>query len=145
MLRKQLEDVLKAEMTIDVQEVNAAMRTLNELTYVGLADGGDWGAYVDPAYFLDRLLSDSGNNSSGWRDSHYDAMLADANSTLDPAERLGKQAECERYVLRAMPLLPLWYNTWSYLQKPFVRGLPPNLLDIRLFKCASIDTNWRPQ
>lgn len=39
----------------------------------------------------------------------------------------------------------LRYNTWSILQKPFVHGLPPNLLDLRLFKCGSIDTDWRPQ
>jgi hypothetical protein len=44
-----------------------------------------------------------------------------------------------------MPILPLCYNTWSILQKPFVRGLPPNLLDLRLFKYASIDTDWRPR
>ena len=71
-------------------------------------------------------------------------MLAQANSTLDNGERMRKQAECERYVLRSMINLPLFYNTWSCLQKPFVRGLPFNLVDYRHFKYAWIDTNWRP-
>jgi oligopeptide transport system substrate-binding protein len=145
LLRQKLSEVLGAEVTIYEQEPNAANQTEAHLAYDGLADGGDWGPYVDPAYFLDKYLSDAGNNCTGWRDTRYDTMVAEANSTLDPAERLRKQAECERYALRSMPILPLWYNTWSYLQKPFVRGLPPNLLDIRLFKYASIDTNWRPQ
>lgn len=144
LLRQQLGETLGVEMTIDVQDLNAANRAEIDLAYDGLGDGGEWGPYVDPAYFLDKYLSDAGNNCTGWRDKQYDAMVADANSTLDPAERLRKQSECERYALRSMPMLPLWYNTWSYLQKPFVRGLPPNLLDVRLFKYASIDENWRP-
>jgi hypothetical protein len=40
-------------------------------------------------------------------------MLA-GNSTLDTGERM-QQAECERYVLRSMINLPLFYNTWSCL------------------------------
>jgi ABC-type oligopeptide transport system substrate-binding subunit len=144
MLRQQLQAVLGAEMLIDVQELNVANRTEADLAYEGLSDGGDWGTYVDPGYFLDKYLIGSRNNSTGWQDTRYDAMVADAHSTVDSAERLRKQQECERYLLRDMPLLPLWYNTWSYLQKPFVRGLPANLLDLRLFKYAAIDTNWRP-
>jgi oligopeptide transport system substrate-binding protein len=145
MIRQQLAEVLGAELTIDVQDTNSAMRAESELTYEGFADGGDWGTYVDPTYFLDKYLSNSGNNCTGWQDLRYDAMVAEANSTINPAERMRKQAECERHLLRSMPILPLCYNTWSILQKPFVRGMPPNLLDLRLFKYASIDTDWRPQ
>ena len=145
MIRPQLAEVLGATLSIDVQDLNSAMRAASELAYEGFADGGDWGTYVDPTFFLDKYLSDSGNNCTGWQDPQYDAMVAEANSTIDPAERMRKQAECERHMLRSMPILPLCYNTWSILQKPFVRGLPPNLLDLRLFKYASIDTDWRPQ
>lgn len=143
LLRQQLGEVLGAEMTIDVQDLNVANRTEADLAYEGLGDGGEWGPYVDPCYFLDKYLSDAGNNCTGWKDKRYDAMVAEANSTLDAAERLRKQGDCERYALSFMPMLPLWYNTWSYLQKPYVRGLPSNLLDLRLFKYASIDTEWR--
>ena len=144
MLRQQLAEVLGAELSIDVQEHKAWEQTLLDLTYEGLADGGDWGTYVDPSYFLGKYVSGSSNNGTGWEDSRYDAMLAEANSVLDPAARMNGLAECERHVLRSMPTIPLCYNTWSYLQKPFVRGLPFNLLDLRLFKYASIDTSWRP-
>jgi oligopeptide transport system substrate-binding protein len=144
-LRQQFEESLGAELAIDVQEYNAATRAALDLSYEGLTDGGDWGSYVDPSFFLDRYVIGSGNNTTGWEDPRYDALIADANSTVDAATRLQKQAGCESYALRAMPNLPLWYNTWSCLQKPFVRGLPFNLLDLKLFKYASIDTNWRAQ
>jgi oligopeptide transport system substrate-binding protein len=145
MLRQQLREVLGAQLTIDVQEFNVAMRSEAELNYDGFADGGDWGTYVDPTYFLYKYLSSSGNNCTGWQDARYDSMLAASSSTHDPAERMLKLAECERHVLGSMPTMPLFHNTWSILQKPFVKGMPPNLLDLRLFKYASIDTNWRPQ
>ena len=144
MLRQQLVEVLGAELSIDVQEHKAWEQTLLDLTYEGLSDGGDWGTYVDPTFFLAKYVSGSSNNGTGWEDSYYDAMLAEANSILDPAARMSRLAECERHVLRSMPTIPLFYNTWSCLQKPFVRGLPFNLLDLRLFKYASIDTKWRP-
>ncbi len=48
MIRQQLAEVLGAELSIDVQEFNSAMRAASELAYEGFADGGDWGTYVDP-------------------------------------------------------------------------------------------------
>ena len=81
---------------------------------------------------------------TGWADVKYDAMLADANSTLDPTGRMRKLSQCERYMLSAMPVLPLLNNTYSYLQRPFVRGLTGNILDLHPFKYVWIDTNWRP-
>jgi hypothetical protein len=44
----------------------------------------------------------------------------------------------------SMPLIPIYQNVWTYLQKPFVRGLAFNALDKHPFKYGWIDTNWRP-
>jgi hypothetical protein len=52
--------------------------------------------------------------------------------------------DCELHLLRAMPVLPLFFDSYSFLQKPFVHGLTPNLLDVPQFRTAWIDTNWRP-
>jgi ABC-type oligopeptide transport system substrate-binding subunit len=142
-LRQQLGEVLGAELSIDVQENKVWEQSLLDLTYEGLSDGGDWGTYVDPSFFLGKYVIGSSNNSTGWEDPVYDTMLAAATSMLDPAARLRQLAECERYVLCRMPTVPLCYNTWSCLQKPFVRGMPFNLLDLRFFKYVSIDPHWR--
>jgi hypothetical protein len=58
---------------------------------------------------------------------------------------MAKLAECERYLLTAMPVIPLYFDSWSYLHKPYVRGGEGNLLNIHRFKHAWIDTSWRPQ
>ena len=55
-----------------------------------------------------------------------------------------KLANCEKLLLRAMPVIPLYYEALNFLQKPFVTGLTSNPFDIRAFKYARIDTTWRP-
>ena len=69
-------------------------------------------------------------------------MLADANSTVNPGERFRKLAGCETQLLRAMPIVPMYFDAWVYLRKPYVRGLSNNLFDMRSFKYAWIDAGW---
>ena len=71
-------------------------------------------------------------------------MLASATSTADPSLRMGKLEACEAMLLRAMPFVPLYFDTWVYLERPEVRGLELSPLGIPAFKYAWIDTNWRP-
>ena len=74
-------------------------------------------------------------------------VLCDASHrelTLHPAERMRKLADVEAYLLRQMPLLPFFHDSWLALQKPYIRGFPLNLLGWQIFKYAWIDTNWRP-
>ena len=54
-------------------------------------------------------------------------------------------ANSERYMMQFMPVVPLYFDSWSYLQKPFVRGLWMNPGSQPFFKYAWIDTDWRPQ
>ena len=62
----------------------------------------------------------------------------------DPVLRQAKLVECERYLLRAMPVLPQGHWVNAVLVKPYVRGLGNNLLDREQLKYVWIDTNWRP-
>jgi hypothetical protein len=70
-------------------------------------------------------------------------MLAKANAEPSMAGRMGRLADCERLLLTAMPVLPLYYNVQAVLKKPFVRGLAAAKVDSVRFKYAWIDTEWR--
>ena len=83
-------------------------------------------------------------NSTGWRDKAYDAMLVSANAETEPALRMRKLAECETYLLRSMSIIPLYFDVFTYLQRPFVRGLEIDPLANITIHSAWIDTNWRP-
>ena len=66
------------------------------------------------------------------------------NEEANAAVRMRKLANSEMQLLRSMPLLPLYFDKWTYLQKPFVQGLHLDPLDGITFHEAWIDTNWRP-
>ena len=127
------------------QEWKVYLETLDNLHYNGVARRAWNGDYVDANTFLDLFVTGSVNNGSGWTDPKYDAMLKEANSTTDAALRMKKLAECETYLLRGMPFVPLYIYTWFSLRKPYVRGTVPNILDQHPFKYIWIDTNWTPE
>ena len=93
--------------------------------------------------FLDMFTSTTPSSGTGWSDPEYDALLAAANAFADPA-RMRKLADCERFVLRAMPCMPLYSDVGVYLCKSFVKGLVGDPFHGRMFNDAWIDTNWRP-
>jgi oligopeptide transport system substrate-binding protein len=143
-LQQQWQRNLNIEVNLVFQEVQVWLQTLFTLQYKGVAWSGDVGAYVDPNWFLDQFMTGAASNCTGWTDPQYDAMVREANATTDPAARMSKLSECERYLLTAMPFLPSYSETWRRLQKPYVRGVGTNLLDRRPFKYVWIDTKWKP-
>jgi ABC-type oligopeptide transport system substrate-binding subunit len=133
---------LGVDATLVNQEWKVYLETLDNIHYNGVARRGWIGDYVDPNTFLDLFVTGSVNNGSGWTDPKYDAMLAEANSTTDPAARMKRLSESETYLLKAMPFVPIYIYSWFYLKKPYVRGIAPNLLDQHPFKYIRIDTDW---
>ena len=124
------------------QPFNQWLQTILTGTYAGVTEYADWGFYLDPNWFLDDFVT-GGSNPTRWADPRYDAMVARANASPEPQDRMRRIAECEEYLLRAMPFIPEFYDVWAYPQKPYVRGIVPNAMDVHPLKYAWIDTNWR--
>jgi oligopeptide transport system substrate-binding protein len=103
-----------------------------------------FGDYADPNTFLDVFMSRAANNATGWSDPAYDAMVTEANATLDPAERLKKLAASEARLLTGMPFSPMFFGANVGLKKPYVRGLVPTPNDLHSFKYVWIDAGWKP-
>lgn len=141
-VQQQWRATLNADVAINVQETNFYWtQTCTKKAFQGVAVDSWAGATTDPYDFL-RFAAR--NSCAAWVDEKYDAMLSTANRTLNQAERLRKLAEVETYLLRQMPLLPFYHDSWLSMQKPYIRGFPLNLLGFPIFKYAWIDTNWRP-
>lgn len=141
-LQDQWRRTLGIELVLVCQELQTWLQTIFSKNYQGVADWGDGGGYVDPAWFLDQFTSLSAANGTGWADPRYDAMLASAAASEDASERMARLSECERYLLRGMPFVPLYKDVWTYLKKPFVKGLGTNSVDRHQFKYLWIDRNW---
>jgi len=145
MLQQQWQLNLGIRVRLVVREFSVHWKMVIEGDYSGVADYAFLMTYFDPNAYLDLFLTPGVGNPTGWTDPGYASMLADANRTLNPQERMTKLADCEKVLLRGMPIVPLYFDALTYLQKPFVKGLASNPFDIRAFKYARIDTRWRPQ
>lgn len=144
MLQQQWLHKLGVRLTLTPHEFNAQWAMVLSGEYSGLADFAFLPLYFDPNPFLDPFVAQGSGNPSGWSDPAFAPMLAGANQTLDRGERMKRLAACEERLLRAMPLIPMFFDSWAYLCKPFMRGLTSNLFDTRAFKYAWIDMDWRP-
>jgi ABC-type oligopeptide transport system substrate-binding subunit len=142
-LQKQLRTYLGIELTPAPKEPSVWNQETYTLQYRGMAAYADTGLYPDAVYFLDQFLTGSPANVTGWADSRYDAAMAEAKSCTEFAVRQRKLADCERMLLEAMPVIPLYFEAWQQLRKPYVRGIEGNSIDAIAFRRAWIDTNWR--
>lgn len=142
-LQQQWRRTLNIRLKLVKQELKAYIHAMSEGQFEMAYNGG--GAdYPDPNTFLD-LFETGGSLSVAWTDATYNAMLQAANTIPDAAARMRELARCEKYLLRAMPVLPLLFYGFAGFQKPYVRGLSTNILDVHPFKYAWIDTNWKPE
>jgi oligopeptide transport system substrate-binding protein len=145
MLHQQWRRNLNVELKLVLQEFKVWLQNMLATQYSGVAEGGGWPDYLDPKGLFDWFANGSPASGTGYADPVFDGMLEEANAVVDPFTRMQKLADCERHLLKSMPVVPIFHNIWLYLQKPFVRGMEANVLDKHPFKYAWIDTGWRPQ
>ena len=143
MLRQQWQRNLGVRLKLEPRESNAHWSMVLAGDFDGVADYSSLPLYFDPNPFLDPFVTAGAGNPSGWTDEGFRQMLSAANGTLDRGERMRKLAGCEERLLGAMPVIPMYFDVWAYLRKPYVRGLTSNLFDTRAFKYAWIDRDWK--
>lgn len=96
---------------------------------------GAWNAtYLDPYYFLGPWVTDGLYNEADWSHEPYDAIIAQAVSTLDDDRRAARYAEAEALFLEQMPAIPIFFTRAVYLADPRVTGLTDWIYSSRLFK-----------
>jgi oligopeptide transport system substrate-binding protein len=102
-----------------------------------------WTADFDhPQTFLDLFRADNPNNNTGWSDPVYDATVRAAAAAPDPAEGIRLYRKAEAMAVRAMPRMPLYFDTRSTLVKPWVKGFWGSALHAHLLAYLWIDLNW---
>lgn len=92
----------------------------------------------DPYSFLS--LAETGNpaNYSGYSNAAYDAMLAKANATADPAMRFAMLSEAEAAMLADQPVVPVFFYVRRFLVKPYVEGFTENARGLSLSRWLAV-------
>jgi oligopeptide transport system substrate-binding protein len=97
------------------------------------------GDYNDAYTFAQLLQSGFGINLTGYANPAYDALLADATRTPDPARRRALLEEAERLMLADHPVLPLYFYVNKHLVKPWVAGWSDNVMNVHYSKDLRLD------
>jgi oligopeptide transport system substrate-binding protein len=91
------------------------------------------GDYVDAINFLELWTCDSGNNNSNFCDKNYDSLVDKARQTEDNDARFKVYADLEEILNGqngAMPVIPIYWYTYVYLERPSIKDtFEFNLLD----------------
>jgi oligopeptide transport system substrate-binding protein len=138
-LQAQWKQNLGLTIPLNNMEWKTFLKHRSGLEYVGFARGAWVGDYMDPFTFLNLFYTEKNDSGTGWHDPKFDAMINQANSTLDPQKRYELLAKAEAYMLDAQPIIPLYTNATNFLKKPYVKGLYPNAGTMHAWKYVYIE------
>ncbi|HWR61446.1 MAG TPA: peptide ABC transporter substrate-binding protein [Clostridia bacterium] len=81
------------------------------------------GDYVDPMTFIDLFLTDGAFNDADYSNPEYDKLVLEAKGTIDQKVRMENMRKAEKILMDAMPIIPVYFYTQPYAQKPYVTGI----------------------
>lgn len=126
-------ELVNQEWKVFLKERSSISNNLYRLGWVG--------EYLDPNTFLEIFTSDSGNNTSGWKNAEYDNYILEANSTLNQKKRFEYFDKAENLLMKELPVLPIYFYVTTYLVQPAVKGWYPNLLDLHPYNRVYLDAS----
>lgn len=114
MIAEAVQNMWKENLGVNVKisnmEWNVFVEERNNLNFDIARDG--WSAdYADPMCFMDMWMSNSGNNSTGWKNKEYDELINKAINSGDQKERFEALHKAEQLLIEDMPILPVYYYT----------------------------------
>jgi len=129
-VQAQLKRNLGVKVNLVNQEWKVYLHTVNEKDY-DWARGGWIGDYLDPNTFLDMFVTGGGNNRTGWSNTTYDRLIADARRQRDPVKRLALLRRAEEILVNEeLPIVPIYTYVVQNMYRENVHGIWPNLLNL---------------
>jgi len=124
------QQTLGAAASLRNEEWKVYLRSRAEKAFQVIYEG--WiGDYNDANTFLELMKSDIGDqNSAGYVDPRFDALMQRAERTIDLAARAALMESAERIMLADVPIIPLSNDVSRRLVKPYVSGWVDNIVDV---------------
>lgn len=123
----------KKELGIDISVENQEFKVVLDNKAAGdfdIARAGWTADFPDAITFLGTFTSDSDNNNTRWGDPGFDAMMMRARAETDPARREAILLEAEKRLGEAMPVIPIYHYTVTYLVNPKLENYRRNFMDM---------------
>lgn len=114
---------LGVTVTLQNQEWNTFLQERKNGNY-SVARNGWIADYNDPMSFLDMWLTGGGNNDAQYKNSEYDAIIAQAKASSDSDERMSLMHDAEDILIgQDKVLAPVYFYTQPYMINPDLKGM----------------------
>jgi oligopeptide transport system substrate-binding protein len=102
---------------------------------------GSWAAdFNDPISFLEVFkYKTASTNNTLWEDPEYSQLLDQSNLITNPQERREILRKCQKLIMDAMPIIPIFHYTMLYVQNDNVKDVVLSGLGTMDFKWARIE------
>jgi oligopeptide transport system substrate-binding protein len=124
---------LGVHVTITTLEQRTLFQTQQSHDYA-IAETGWIADYADPNTFLGLMVTDNGNNWTGWSNRDYDRLMAEAAQTVDNGRRFALFQRAEEILAEEAPLAPLMYTPSVHAVQTNVHGWKMNELGYQQYK-----------
>ena len=100
--------------------------------------------YPDPQNWLSVYWKTGGfGERIGYSNPDFDALVNEADTTIDPAKRAELYAQAQTLLTDGAPVAFAWNNVNTYLVKPWVTGIDHDPAGLRLGRRGAADHRHR--
>ena len=123
--KQQLEDKLGVKVKIDTYPDVSTWKTARDSYQYDFYAMGWNGDYNDPMTFMELFVTGNGYAKfmGGYSNAEYDAMVDQAGSSQDDAERLELFGKAEALLMEEGGVIPLFFNNNQMYIQNYVSGL----------------------
>jgi oligopeptide transport system substrate-binding protein len=132
---RQWEEAFDIKVIIEKSDWSAHLTKLTQKDFQVLCI--NWYADVPDASTFLAAFDAEQDNLTGWEDERYSQLVRSVATELDTDKRTELIARAEKYLIEAMPAIPLYYNGPSYLINDRLRDVGVSELGLIEFRWAS--------
>lgn len=137
-----IQEMWKKNLGIQVGLENMEFKTLLDRKKQGnyfIARAGWVGDYEDPMTMLDMWTTGNPQNTAFYSNPKFDELIAKAKESTDDKARMEDMKAAEKILMEDLPMLPVYFYTQVFLQKPYVKGVVANPIKEPILTYAELD------
>lgn len=136
------QEMWRVNLGVEVQLENVDFQVKLDREKAGeysISRAGWIGDFMDPITFLELWESTSSFNDAKYNNPEYDALVEIAKTSADQTERFDAMRKAEKMLMEDMPVVPVYFYTQPWAQKPYVSGIYKPLVNYPKLTYADMD------
>ena len=137
-IKRGWEEQLNVSVALEGVETTVFSHRLKKHIF-SISRAGWYGDYRDPTTFLDKFISNNGNNDAAYSNPRYDRLMKQASLELNTDKRMKLLEQAEAMMLRDQPIAPIYqYVLLDVFNPDRVKHLYPNAWKYRRFEFVQV-------